>query len=337
MNDDTKVLEKRVAELETQLKKVTILAADLGRQVQAAGRTQRIRVGNVVISNTEGIRMFNPANGNLVGEWQNDGDWATGYDLTDPDKTSMMVFSHDQTYNSETVGEGDVLLGSNSTGYANVKWDVSAKQLQFRGGVTTQAYIDTDGAVNFGAGAGELNSTGIVLSAASSGVADLNSYKFSDGTNVLGGVYMYTDTAGHYISLQANSIAAKTCAVIVEADAPANYAAYVQLTTNSIGLANPLTFTLYADADATPSAYADLAGASYLSITSADLRVGSGLYVGAINVDPAAGDIYCTGLISTDGGTTKWELGDVAAAPTPDVGITIMIGAKTYVLAAEGT
>src|SRR3990167_3760351 len=45
---------------------------------------------------------------------------------------AFRVFAIDQTYNSESVGAGDVLIGDNSTGKTNMFWDASAGELQIR-------------------------------------------------------------------------------------------------------------------------------------------------------------------------------------------------------------
>ena len=84
-----------------------------------------------------------------------------GSDVSAADTTAFTVFHIDQTYNSELMGAGDILLGSNTSGYANVLWDVSTKQLKFRGGSTTQAYIDTDGSIVGGNGLVKINNLGI--------------------------------------------------------------------------------------------------------------------------------------------------------------------------------
>jgi hypothetical protein len=67
-------------------------------------------------------------------------------------------------------------------------------------------------------------------------------------------------------------------------------------------------------------------GSTYLK-TNSDVRVGGGLYVGSTIINPNSGDLWCGGRISTDGGTTKWELGgahvtgDLAATRYIDVWI----------------
>ena len=45
------------------------------------------------------------------------------------------------------------------------------------------------------------------------------------------------------------------------------------------------------------------------ALTRVPVRIGGALYVGSTGTDPDADDVWCDGEISTDGGTTKWDLG----------------------------
>jgi len=84
-----------------------------------------------------------------------------GQDVSAAGTTSMAVLHIDQTYNSESLGAGDLIIGDNTAAKANVLWDKSAGTLLFRGGTTTEGYIDTTGTAVFGKS--ELNSLGIIL------------------------------------------------------------------------------------------------------------------------------------------------------------------------------
>lgn len=70
-----------------------------------------------------------------------------GRDVSGPGTTAIAIFGAGTTYNSESVGQGDILIGDNSTGKANLLWDASAGRLRFRAGVTDTIYLDTDGRV----------------------------------------------------------------------------------------------------------------------------------------------------------------------------------------------
>lgn len=110
--------------------------------------------------------------------------------------TAIAVFGADQTYNSESVGNGDLLIGDNTatTDAASILWDKSTGKFLFRGSVddvlTTQAYIDTTGEIVAGAGTITLNNDGIEI-AITSGSFDVNSYKFTYSGDVVGGLYSF--------------------------------------------------------------------------------------------------------------------------------------------------
>lgn len=118
------------------------------------------KTGNVTI-NTGGIKLNYGATNKI---WlQTDGDVLIGDDTSSAAKTYISIFSTGQTYNGEVVSAGDMLIGDNSASKANIFWDKSAGQLLFRGGTSTQAYIDTSGALTAGAGQVLLDASGITL------------------------------------------------------------------------------------------------------------------------------------------------------------------------------
>ncbi len=117
--------------------------------------------GNNVIIDDNGIKVYNGAT--QTGAWETGGDFRTGSNISAPATTSFNVFTNAQTYNGEAMGAGDAMLGDNTAGAANVLWDYSTKQLKFRGGTTTQGYIDVDGKAIFGGGAVNLDSNGLKL------------------------------------------------------------------------------------------------------------------------------------------------------------------------------
>jgi hypothetical protein len=144
--------------------------------------------GGAGVMDVDGIRG---AYGGAITYWlQSDGDVFIGSNVGAPATTSFVVFSNAQTYNGESMGAGDVLLGCNTAGYANVLWDVSDKQLKFRGGVTTRLYIGTDGSLYWSAG--WLNNDGMSI-LYSDTPGDANKIKF---TGLLSDAYIYADGAG---------------------------------------------------------------------------------------------------------------------------------------------
>ncbi len=98
--------------------------------------------------------------------------------------THLSVFTGNQTYNGESVEDGDLLLGDNSSGKANALWDKSLGQLKFRGGTITQVYIDTDGSLTAGAGAITMNADGLQMQEDSS-LSNVIALKFMRSTSVM--------------------------------------------------------------------------------------------------------------------------------------------------------
>jgi hypothetical protein len=107
-----------------------------------------MRSGSVVLDPAGGVIVTNPETGDPTVILQSDGDSFFGSNLDLPANTALAVLANNNTYNNEALGEGDLLIGDNSSGKANMLWDVSAGQLKFRGGTTTNTYIDVDGTIN---------------------------------------------------------------------------------------------------------------------------------------------------------------------------------------------
>lgn len=99
----------------------------------------------VTIEPTNGIRMF--ANNSQTVGLQADGDVFLGSDISSPGTTYLSIFTNAQTYNSESMGAGDMLIGDNSASKANLLWDESEGRLKFRGGTANGVIIDTDGSL----------------------------------------------------------------------------------------------------------------------------------------------------------------------------------------------
>jgi len=96
-------------------------------------------------------------------DMQADGDLFIGEDVANPGTTYLIIAVNPQTYNSEALDAGDMIIGDNSALKANIFWDKSAGRLNFRGGQTTELFIDTDGDLTAGAGDVTINSNGIIL------------------------------------------------------------------------------------------------------------------------------------------------------------------------------
>lgn len=109
------------------------------------GGVTALDAGSVEINWAEGIALKNPDTGAITVRLDPDGDAYFGSDTSDPAYTSFIVLSNAQIYNEETFGVGDILLGDNSSGKANLFWDASEGKLYFRSGTTVSVTIGDGG------------------------------------------------------------------------------------------------------------------------------------------------------------------------------------------------
>jgi hypothetical protein len=93
---------------------------------------------------------------------------------------------------NETLTSGSLIFGNNNTGKANLTYDASAGRLNFRGGTTTQAYIDTNGAMMAGGGNVGIDTDGLSFV---QGSASTNSIKWKNGSTTYGKIYGTATTA----------------------------------------------------------------------------------------------------------------------------------------------
>jgi hypothetical protein len=152
-----------------------------------------VQVGNVgrgdyVEIDHDSLSLF--GDGKLCIELETDGDVFIGSDISAPGTTYFSIFANNQTYNTESVKAGDMLIGDNSASKANIYWDESEGQLKFRGGKTTELYIDTDGTLVAGDGDVELDSDGITLYP---GTDSSKKLKVDDGGTLIVEIYGTTD------------------------------------------------------------------------------------------------------------------------------------------------
>jgi hypothetical protein len=242
--------------------------------------------------------------------------------------------------------DGQFRLASNSSG-ARIEM-TNAEIAGYDSGGTKQFYLRaTDGVGCAGAGAVRLDSTGLVFDS-STGISSTCAWK--SGATTYGRIYALHDAGPTYHALYLNvpSIAALDSVFWVDVDAPAGYEAAIHLSasngTDVGGLeiyddAGTFTARLYS----TEHVLIQCGASDYIALSGGytystyDIRVSAigGIYVGGdVNVD--SGDVWCTGEISTDGGTTKWDLGGYSVgAPTIEGYLTVVVNGSTYRLAAE--
>jgi hypothetical protein len=152
-------------------------------QIGSIGAGRYLEVG------TDGIKIY--SDGKLKIYLNVDGDVFVGDDLSDPSKTYFTIFANAQTYNSESVAAGDMLIGDNSASKANIFWDKSAGKLYFRGGQSAAAYVNTNGAVVAGDGDVTLDTAGISLAG---GSGNTNLIKFKDASDLI--AYLRSQVSG---------------------------------------------------------------------------------------------------------------------------------------------
>ncbi len=164
------------------------ISLDVGSIIGASGKISRLDAGSVRLDNA-GMHTY--LGGVETGRIARDGDFMLGSNIAAPATTSFAVFTNDQTYNSESIGAGDVLLGDNTASKANILWDKSTGKLEFRGGTTAQGWIDTDGGATFGAGNVVLDAGGIRIT---SGQSLPNQLKWSSDDSYHPGAIYTTET-----------------------------------------------------------------------------------------------------------------------------------------------
>jgi hypothetical protein len=97
--------------------------------------------GSVVVGRSDAERVLISAHGvslysggNRTGWWQTDGDLFLGSNVENPATTHACFFAASQWYNNEQFAAGDILLGDNSSGKANIVFDYDQAALWFRAG-----------------------------------------------------------------------------------------------------------------------------------------------------------------------------------------------------------
>jgi hypothetical protein len=103
---------------------------------------------SISIDPTNGLRMRNYDT--LKFQVDPTGSVFIGTDISAAATTNLAVFTGAQTYNTEAMGDGDLLLGDNTAGKGNLFWDKSAGTLTLRTGTTTHLSIQTDGDIFIG-------------------------------------------------------------------------------------------------------------------------------------------------------------------------------------------
>jgi hypothetical protein len=97
--------------------------------------------GNMIWDSSDTTLYFRDATTRKIGI-ESDGDIKIGSNIDTINLTYFSVFTTGQTYNGEAMGAGDMLLWSNSSGYANMYFDYSAGTMAIRRGTTDILSVD---------------------------------------------------------------------------------------------------------------------------------------------------------------------------------------------------
>ncbi len=167
----------------------------------------------VSIDSMNGLRIMRGTT--QLGRWNIGGDMFLGTAAGTAGSTHVSIFNTAQTWNSEAFGTGDMLLGDNTANVGNVLWQKSTGKVLFRSGVTTKAYVNTNGAIMWGGGTGYLDNQGIWVNDASGsaafGVSSINGVSWGgftlDAGDVLigrGAQSMWWDDSTGYLNIGAS-------------------------------------------------------------------------------------------------------------------------------------
>jgi len=229
----------------------------------------------ITIDGTSGIKIHSKSNTGvhtLKFHVHGDGDLLIGEDISAAGTTFLAVFSNAQTYNSESMSAGDVLIGDNSTSKANILWDKSAGELLFRGGVTMQAKVSTSGAIVAGAGAVVMDANGIWIKCPTSETRT-GTYAFTNSSEgYLGGLRGYDTGTIFQIMLSNNQSDSRNNIIDIQSNGDASH--YARITLTALGSGSSQNAAIYMDG---ATGNIGMGGASYGSIgAKLDIRQGSG-------------------------------------------------------------
>lgn len=191
---------------------------------------------------------------------ETDGDLFIGEDISAAATTNIAIFTNAQTYNSESVSAGDVLIGDNTTNKNNIFWDKSAGELQFRTGASRTFSLSPSYAgrvvwynsLNNEIAYLEGNISGGGIVASFEGMQIVSEHASSNRS-----VELLAGAGGYY------------CGVSIDAGSTDQVQIYIN--NNS-----------------------ELRVSSNLVQIYDDLRVGGGIYAGSTSIDPATGYVQST-------------------------------------------
>jgi hypothetical protein len=271
------------------------------------GAISRLQAGGLNITRGGGIQVY--ADGVEKTTIDPRGNVIVGSDIKDPRTTTEIFFVEDGIHNGEKFDAGDFLIGNNSAGSSNVKYDAGEGQLQFRTGQTVTIFLDTDGSLRVGDGTIlGLDSNGISFGAGGNG----GSISYT-GNNIV----LYNFVEGQGISLTIETTDLATPYILWRESPSVDNQTLLEIFPGAAGLRTVFGYDHYIDAlplSGTGSATVrfnerghnidfsiegDTDANLFYSDASAD-KVGIGLNNPSYKLD-VSGDINATGWLYIDG------------------------------------
>jgi len=210
---------------------------------------------------------------------------------------------------SETFNSGDAMLGSNTSGKANLKYDAAAGRLNFRGGTTTQAYVDTNGSIVAGGGNVGMDANGYWVVPDSSAFTALRSYKFQNGATENGGTYASQSGTANLIRVISKAVSGLDSGVGIIAYGASGKTSSATLLAIHSDLVHQGQISVTCNTDGTADALVNaertfLSGEFELNVTTVDLgsNVANPLTVGNysyVRVDYSGGAFTIRGIAVT--------------------------------------
>lgn len=201
-----------------------------------------------------------------------------------------------------TLNSGDVMFGSDD---ANMMFDANTGRINFRGGITIEAYVDTTGAIMAGGGSVMLDAAGLHTkvddTVAGYGATGGLFFKNNDYTVTWGSIQVNRDySASFSFNIKTHNVSGYDNSLLLEAEcdsATGGTGALVRLYAHRG--ADVAYFDVFASSgssyincQSTDFRISDGSGATILGYySSGDMRLKGGLYVGSISVDPSTGAI----------------------------------------------
>lgn len=138
------IIENAVQEAQAQTE---MALREIQSIVGPHGSLTRIQAGGLRITPGSGMGIF--TDGVHKTQIQPNGTFVIGSDIETPATTTEIFFTEDTIYNNEEFVAGDFLIGDNSEGISNLKYNAEEGRLEFRLGTDISIFTDTEGAFTF--------------------------------------------------------------------------------------------------------------------------------------------------------------------------------------------